>query len=129
GLLPLQITGTGADAGMWRQVLDVNTSNPESSCTAMFTFALITGIRNGWLADAKYVTAARNGWLALGNKTNASGVLDRVCPGTGQAPAGTLQSQQAFYANITLGSNDQHGQAPLLWAARALLRPDCPGVR
>ena len=128
GLLPLQIA-SGADAGMWRQVLDLASSNPESSCTAMFTFALITGIRNGWLKDAKYVTAARNGWLALGNKTNSSGILDKVCPGTGQADAGTLASQQQFYASIALGSNDQHGQAPLLWAARALLRPDCPGVR
>jgi len=128
GLLPLQIT-SGNDAGMWRQVLDLASSNPESSCTAMFTFALITGVRNGWLTDAKYITAAKNGWTALGNKTNGSGVLDKVCPGTGQADAGTLASQQAFYANIALGSNDQHGQAPLLWAARALLRPDCPGMR
>lgn len=128
GLLPLQIT-SGSDAGMWRQVLDLATSNPESSCTAMFTFALVTGIRNGWLTDAKYVTAARNGWLALGNKTNSSGILDKVCPGTGQADAGSLASQQMFYANIALGSNDQHGQAPLLWAARALMRADCPGVR
>ncbi|MEI9950114.1 MAG: glycoside hydrolase family 88 protein [Pseudomonadota bacterium] len=128
GLLPLQIA-SGTDAGMWRQVLDLASSNPESSCTAMFTFALITGVRNGWLTDAKYVTAARNGWLALGTKTNSSGVLDKVCPGTGQADAGSLASQQAFYANIALGANDQHGQAPLLWAARALLRPDCPGVR
>jgi len=127
GLLPLQIT-SGADAGMWRQVLDLASSNPESSCTAMFTFALITGIRNGWLTDAKYITAARNGWLALGTKTNSSGILDKVCPGTGQADAGTLASQQQFYASIALGSNDQHGQAPLLWAAIALLRPDCPGV-
>jgi len=75
------------------------------------------------------VTAARNGWIALGNKTNSSGILDKVCPGTGQADAGTLQQQQMFYENIALGSNDQHGQAPLLWSARALLRPDCPGVR
>jgi rhamnogalacturonyl hydrolase YesR len=128
GLLPLQVA-TGNDAGMWRQVLDVATSNPESSCTAMFTFALVTGIKNGWLTDAKYITAARNGWLALGAKTNGSGVLDKVCPGTGQADAGTLASQQNFYAGITLGSNDQHGQAPLLWSAIALLRQDCPGVR
>jgi len=128
GLLALQIA-SGTDAGMWRQVLDLASSNPESSCTAMFTFALVTGLRNGWLTDAKYATAARNGWLALGNKTNSSGVLDKVCPGTGQAPAGTLATQQSFYATIALGSNDQHGQAPLLWAARALLRPDCPGVR
>jgi hypothetical protein len=128
GLLPLQIT-SGSDVGMWRQVLDLpNGADPESSCTAMFTFALVTGIRNGWLSDAKYVTAARNGWLALGNKTNSSGVLDKVCPGTGEAPQGTLSSQQAWYAARPLGANDQHGQAPLLWAARALIRPDCPGV-
>ncbi|MEI9937774.1 MAG: glycoside hydrolase family 88 protein [Pseudomonadota bacterium] len=127
GLLPLQIT-SGADAGMWRQVLDLASSNPESSCTAMFTFALVTGIRNGWLTDPKYVMAAKNGWTALGNKTNSSGVLDKVCPGTGAAPDGSLSSQQSFYASIALGSNDQHGQAPLMWAARALIRPDCPGM-
>lgn len=128
GLLAVQVA-SGADAGAWRQVLDVPSAQPESSCTAMFTFALITGVRNGWLTDAKYAAAARSGWLALGNKTNASGVLDKVCPGTGQADPGTLAQQQSFYTSITLGSNDQHGQAPLLWAARALLRPDCPGVR
>jgi unsaturated rhamnogalacturonyl hydrolase len=120
---------SGADAGTWRQVLDLPSAQPESSCTAMFTFALVTGVRNGWLSDPKYATAAKNGWTALGNKTNSSGVLDKVCPGTGQADTGTIAQQQAFYTGIALGSNDQHGQAPLLWAARALLRPDCPGVR
>jgi rhamnogalacturonyl hydrolase YesR len=128
GLLALQIA-SGADMGAWRQVLDVPTADAESSCTAMFTYALITGVRNGWLTDPSYAAAARNGWIALGNKTNGSGVLDRVCPGTGQAAAGTLAQQQMFYTSIVLGSNDQHGQAPLMWAARALLRPDCPGVR
>jgi hypothetical protein len=52
-----------------------------------------------------------------------------VCPGTGAAPSGSLSSQQQFYATIALGSNDMHGQAPLLWSANALLRKDCPGVR
>ena len=128
GLLPLQVSG-GTDDGMWRQVLDLASAPVESSCTAMFTFALTIGIRNGWLTDPKYAAAARRGWLALGNKTNAQGRLDRVCPGTGAAPAGTLASQQSFYTSIALGSNDMHGQAPLLWAATAFLRSDCPGVR
>jgi rhamnogalacturonyl hydrolase YesR len=128
GLLPIQVSG-GNDDGMWRQVLDLNTSNPESSCTAMFTFALTTALKNGWLTGSNYSTAARRGWIAVANKTNAQGQLDRVCPGTGAATTGqTLAQQQAFYANITLGSNDPHGQAPLLWAAHALLRPDCPGM-
>ena len=129
GLLPLQVTG-GADDGMWRQVLDLTSAQVESSCTAMFTFALTTGVKNGWLTDPKYAAAARRGWNAIANKTNAQGRMDRVCPGTGAATAGqTLAQQQAFYTGITLGSNDLHGQAPLLWAAHALLRTDCPGVR
>ena len=128
GLLPLQISG-GNDDGCWRQVLDLATSSAETSCTAMFTYALVNGVKNGWLTDPKYAVAARRGWLALANKTNTAGKLDRVCPGTGAAPAGTLASQQAFYANIALGLGDLHGQAPLLWSSTALLRNDCPGVR
>ena len=107
----------------------MSTANAASSCAAMFTYALVTGVTNGWLADNKYVTAARNGWIALGNKTNSIGMLDKVCPGTGQAPAGDLVFQQRFYMSISLGSNDQHGQAPLMWAAIAPLQTDCPGMR
>jgi rhamnogalacturonyl hydrolase YesR len=128
GVLPLQING-GTDDGMWRQVLDLTSAPAESSCTAMFTYALVNATRNGWLTDPKYSAAARKGWLAVANKTNSAGKVDKVCPGTGAAPAGTLASQQMFYASIALVLGDLHGQAPLLWSAGALLRPDCPGVR
>jgi unsaturated rhamnogalacturonyl hydrolase len=128
GLLAVQISG-GTDDGAWRQVLDLSSAPEESSCTAMFTYALVNGVRNGWLTDPKYAAAAKKGWVALGNKTDTSGKLDKVCPGTGAAPAGTLSSQQQFYATIALGKDDMHGQAPLMWAANALLRADCPGVR
>jgi unsaturated rhamnogalacturonyl hydrolase len=130
GLLPLQIT-SGNDAGFWRQVLDLATtaSYAERSCTAMFTYALVTGIKNGWLNDPKYVAAARNGWLALSKDAKGTGQLTNVCPGTGEASAGTLATQQKFYTDRTPGTNDMHGQAPLLWAATALLRKDCPGLR
>jgi len=128
GLLPLQISG-GTDDGCWRQVLDLSSANAESSCTAMFTYALTVGVKNGWLTDPKYAAAARKGWLALAAKTNSAGKLDKICPGTGAAPAGTLQSQQQFYAQIQLGLGDLHGQAPLLWSANALLTAECQGVR
>jgi rhamnogalacturonyl hydrolase YesR len=128
GLLPLQISG-GADDGSWRQVLDLASAPAESSCTAMFTYAIATGVKNGWLTDPKYSAAAKKGWLALAAKTGSNGKLSSVCPGTGQAPAGTLASQQQFYATITLATGDLHGQAPLLWAANELLTTDCHGVR
>ena len=63
----------------------------------MFTFALTTAVKNGWLTEPKYSAAARKGWLAVANKTNSAGKLDKVCPGTGAAPAGTLASQQQFF--------------------------------
>jgi hypothetical protein len=133
GLLAVQVSAGdgGADDGMWRQVLDVTTAPVESSCTAMFTYALVNGVRNGWLTDPKYSAAARRGWLAVANKTNSAGKLAQVCPGTSAAPAGTLASQQMFYDNLasTFALGDLHGQAPLLWSAAALLRPDCPGIR
>jgi len=134
GLLKVQIT-SGSDPGAWNQVLDVTTLKPEMSCTAMFTYALVTGVKNGWLKDAKYATAARNGFLALGKRTNTAGQLDQVCPGTGDAAsdAGIMASdvagQQKFYMDKTFTAGDRHGQAPLIWAARALLRNDCPGKR
>jgi unsaturated rhamnogalacturonyl hydrolase len=127
-LLPLQIEG-GADAGCWRQVLNVPTAPAETSCTAMFTYALVSAVRNGWLTETRYADAARKGWLALGQKTDASGVLDNVCPGTGAPPDGSLASQQRFYQALSLGRGDLHAQAPLLWAATALVRPDSPDVR
>ncbi|HTQ04197.1 MAG TPA: glycoside hydrolase family 88 protein [Polyangiaceae bacterium] len=139
GLLGVQITSaqdsSGKDVGAWRQVLDRTDASAEMSCTAMFTYALITGIKNGWLTDPKYVAAAKAGWTAVGNKTDSTGQLSQVCPGTGQAygqsGVGTdLKSQQDYYINLesSFAAGDQHGQAPLLWSAIALLRTDCPGM-
>jgi unsaturated rhamnogalacturonyl hydrolase len=128
GLLPLQISG-GNDDGCWRQVVDVSSANAETSCTAMFTFALTNGMRNGWLTDPKYSAAARKGWLALAAKTSSGGKLADVCPGTGQADAGSLASQQQFYDSIALVTGDLHGEAPELWSANSLLTTDCHGVR
>src|SRR5579872_4778000 len=34
--------------GMWRQLIDHDEAWPESSGSAMFTFALITGVKHGW---------------------------------------------------------------------------------
>ena len=45
--------------GMWRQLIDHDDAWPESSSSAMFTFAMITGVKNGWLDAATYGPAAR----------------------------------------------------------------------
>jgi rhamnogalacturonyl hydrolase YesR len=130
-LITLQFP-SGSDEGCWHQVLDVTTntaSYAESSSSAMFTFALVTGLKNGWLSGEKYVTAALEGWKCISNKTDSSGLLTKVCEGTGEPTATDLAGQQSYYFSRGTPAGDRHGQGPLLWAATALLRKDCPGVR
>jgi unsaturated rhamnogalacturonyl hydrolase len=123
---------SGPDQGCWHQVLDVTTdprSFAETSSTAMFTYALVTGLKNGWIAGERYVEAAVDGWTCIANKTDRTGLLTNVCEGTGEPTATDLAGQQEFYFERRTPPNDRHGQGPLLWAATALLRKDCPGMR
>jgi unsaturated rhamnogalacturonyl hydrolase len=105
----------GAD-GMWKQLIDHPESWPETSSTGMFTFAMITGVKNGWLDDKTYGPAARKAWLALTGYINADGDISNVCEGTNK-----LNDLQ-YYLDRKRNTGDLHGQAPLLWCASALLR-------
>jgi unsaturated rhamnogalacturonyl hydrolase len=111
-LLPYQ----GED-GLWRQLLDKPESWPESSGTGMFTFALITGVKNGWLDEKTYGPAARKGWLGLISYLDADANVREVCEGTNKGR--TLK----YYLDRKRKVGDLHGQAPILWCASALLRP------
>jgi unsaturated rhamnogalacturonyl hydrolase len=102
--------------GMWRQLLDHPESWPESSCTAMFTFAIITGVKNGWLDEQHYGRAARKGWLGLVGYLDTNADLKNVCEGTNK------KDDLSYYLNRARNTGDLHGQAPLLWCASALLR-------
>jgi unsaturated rhamnogalacturonyl hydrolase len=102
--------------GMWHQLVDHPGAWPETSCTGMFTFALITGVRNGWLDAATYGPAARKGWLALVSCLDADGNVRDVCLGMGQ------QRTAQGYLNAKRGNGDFHGQAPILWCSSALLK-------
>jgi unsaturated rhamnogalacturonyl hydrolase len=53
--------------GMWRQIIDDPEAWKETSSTAMFSYAMITGVKNSWLDRKTYGVAARKGWLALIN--------------------------------------------------------------
>jgi unsaturated rhamnogalacturonyl hydrolase len=45
-----------AEDGMWRQLIDKPESWKETSSTAMFGFAIATGVKRGILVDEKYST-------------------------------------------------------------------------
>ena len=111
GLLKYQ----GKD-GMWRQLIDREEAWPESSGSAMFTFAMITGVKNGWLDAATYGPAARRAWIAVAGYIDQNDNITSVCEGTGKF------NSLDYYLARKRRTGDFHGQAPVLWAASALLR-------
>jgi unsaturated rhamnogalacturonyl hydrolase len=105
----------GAD-GMWRQLIDHDEAWEESSSTGMFTFALITGVKNGWLDAATYGPAARKAWIAVTGFIDQNNDMTQVCEGTNK-----LNSLD-YYLERKRRTGDFHGQEPILWAASELLR-------
>jgi len=101
--------------GMWRQLIDHPEAWEETSSTGMFTFALIEGVRHGWLDEETYGPAARRAWIALAGFVDQNADVTNVCVGTGK------QNSLAYYLARPRATGDLHGQAPVLWAARALL--------
>jgi rhamnogalacturonyl hydrolase YesR len=102
--------------GMWHQLIDGPDTWPETSGSAMFTFAFITGVKEGWLEEKTYGPAARRGWLALAGYLDADANLREVCEGTGTG------KDRQHYLDRKRVTGDFHGQAPMLWCASALLR-------
>ena len=102
--------------GMWRQLIDRDDAWPEASSSAMFTFALITGVKNGWLDAATYGPAARHGWIAVTGYIDQHGDTTQVCMGTSK------KNDADYYLMRPRHTGDFHGQAPVLWSVAALLR-------
>jgi rhamnogalacturonyl hydrolase YesR len=105
-----------ADDGMWRQVIDDDAFWKETSSTAMFTYAMITGVKEGWLDSKTYGSAARKAWLSLITYINDDDNVTEICEGTGTS------TNRDHYMNRRRNTGDPHGQAPVLWCATALLR-------
>jgi unsaturated rhamnogalacturonyl hydrolase len=111
GLLAMQQTN-----GMWMQLLDSKDSKnwAETSGSAMFLFAIFTGLKNGWLDQATFLEPAKKGWMALVGYLQ-NGKLTNVAAGFWPS-SGTASE----YLNASKGQpGDSHGTAAFLWAASA----------
>jgi rhamnogalacturonyl hydrolase YesR len=102
--------------GMWRQLVDDSLSWKETSCTGMFTYAMISGVKNGWLDKKLYEPAACKAWRSLITYINDKGEISDVCEGTG------AKNDRQYYLDRKKITGDFHGQAPVLWCANALIR-------
>src|SRR5438128_4273417 len=111
--------------GLWRQLIDHPESWAETSSTGMFTFAMVTGVKNGWLPAKTYGPAARKAWLGLVKHIDSEANVQDVCVGTNKANlevGPNLDTQLKYYLARQRHTGDLHGQAPVLWSATALLR-------
>lgn len=114
-----------SDEGRWRQLIDRPESWLESSGTAMFAYAMVTGVKHGWLDGTTYGPAARKAWLALVANLDGRARIKDVCVGTGKAfsEVGSAPERQIkYYNDRPRVTGDFHGQAPILWTAGALLQ-------
>lgn len=102
--------------GMWHQIIDDENSWEETSCTAMFGYAMASGVSSGCLNDKKYKAAISKAWEGLTRYINPDGTVRDVCMGTGQ------NTDVQYYLDRPRITGDYHGQAPVLWFASELLR-------
>ena len=101
--------------GLWHQLIDEREAWNETSGTAMFTYAMIVGVKKGWLDEKEYAPVARKGWLGLVSYINADDEVENVCEGT------NIKNDKNHYMNRKRITGDLHAHAPLLWCATELV--------
>jgi unsaturated rhamnogalacturonyl hydrolase len=115
GLIDIQ-----RSSGMWQQLLGSSDSRnwEESSGTAMFVFALFTGLRLGILDKETYLSPAKKGWMALATHLGSDGKLNDIAAGFWPSVGDANEYLSASKA----AAGNSHGTAGFLWAATAIVR-------
>ena len=101
-------------SGLWHQLLDKNDSYLETSCSAMFTYAIARAINRGYL-DKRYTLIALKGWEGILTKINSNGEIESVCTGT------VVSDNLVDYYNRPAPLNDIHGIGVILLAGSEIL--------
>ena len=102
-------------SGMWNQLIDEPTFWAETSGTAMFAYAMITGVKLGWLDKKEYSKVARDAWMGLIPYIDENADVTEVCVGTNK------KNDRQYYYDRPRKAGDFHGQAPILWCCFALM--------
>lgn len=101
--------------GLWNQLLDDPDCWTETSGSAMFTFAFIMGVKNGWLNAKEYAPAARKAWMALVTYLTEKNQVREICVGTNK------KNDKQYYYDRPRRTGDFHAQGPYLWCVAALM--------
>jgi len=103
--------------GRWHQVLNETGTFLETSATAMFTFALATGVSEGWLPRAAWTGVIEAAWAGLTRAVRADGTVDGICEGTP-----VLLTVAAYDARSTAYNVSDSGLGAVFRAALAVER-------
>ena len=111
--------------GMWYQVLDrpgEEGNYVEATASAMFTYALLKGIRNGWVKGINMETAREKYRALLRTFVSydpSTGLvnLNQCCEVAGLGGKENRSGTYEYYINEKIRSNDPKGIGPLVWAA------------
>ncbi len=98
--------------GAWHQVIDHPESYREFTSTCMITFALVRGLRRGWLEATEWQPIVNRAWTAIKSRIGPKGHLVDVCTGTGK-----MNSLRDYLDRTAiLGPDDRGGAMALLVA-------------
>lgn len=95
--------------GLWHQVLDRVDSYEEITGTAMFTFGIARGVKEGWL-HPDFIYVAEQGLRGMMSKLTPEGDVTTICVGTGIMPS------LKYYYDRPTQTNDPMGEGPVLRA-------------
>ncbi len=110
--------------GGWYQVLD-RSGDPgnyiETSCTAMFTYSILKGVRKGYL-DARYLDTAKKAYNGLiDNFITVEGdglvTLSKICGVAGLGGDPYRDGSYEYYIGEVIRDNDPKGVGPFIMAS------------
>ncbi len=109
------LAGLQHGSGFWHNMLDKSDTFLETSCTAMFTFAIAKGINEGWINHV-YGPVALTGWNAVSTRILENGAVDGTCEAT------TFAHDNSYYHNRGKSIYADHGYGPVLYAGIEIIR-------
>ncbi|WP_321285716.1 glycoside hydrolase family 88 protein [uncultured Sunxiuqinia sp.] len=124
-LLTRQIVGLSRyqdGSGMWHQLLDKENTFLETSCTAMFTYAIAKAVNEGWL-HKRYAHVAAQGWKGIETRITPDGQIKDICQGTAVCTA------NYYYTERNTPLNDLHGIGAVLLAGSEVKKLHENGIK
>lgn len=117
-LLNDQIAGVSRyqdTTGLWHQLLNVENTYLETSCSAMFSYAIAKAVNEGWTPN-RYGIVAYLGWEGVSSKIRPDGQVEGICCGT------CISTSPIYYATRETPLNDIHGLGAILLAGGEVIK-------